>query len=185
MAVPRGIFYKKVTQWHNGRRPRTTFTNTSSGQRLSNSSVFWAAPAFTAWGGKRRSGFPLQVRLGTGPRASGFSLQSLPRPSAYSIACISACKFYIEIAVFGTECVCILRPVSKHIFTYMTRAIFRLLILIVCISTVACTTTTVVSNKPLPPGQAKKITGSQSAKPFAPGQQKKQSTPAKGANKKN
>lgn len=27
--------------------------------------------------------------------------------------------------------------------------------------------------KPLPPGQAKKITGSKSAKPFAPGQQKK------------
>jgi|GEM_PF-1120127 len=29
------------------------------------------------------------------------------------------------------------------------------------------------SSKPLPPGQAKKVTGSQSAKPFAPGQQKK------------
>jgi len=27
--------------------------------------------------------------------------------------------------------------------------------------------------KPLPPGQAKKITGSKSAKPYAPGQQKK------------
>lgn len=28
-------------------------------------------------------------------------------------------------------------------------------------------------SKPLPPGQAKKITGSKSAKPYAPGQQKK------------
>lgn len=28
-------------------------------------------------------------------------------------------------------------------------------------------------SKSLPPGQAKKITGSQSAKPYAPGQQKK------------
>ncbi|MDF2192528.1 hypothetical protein [Paraflavitalea sp. CAU 1676] len=27
--------------------------------------------------------------------------------------------------------------------------------------------------KPLPPGQAKKLTGSKSAKPYAPGQQKK------------
>jgi len=34
----------------------------------------------------------------------------------------------------------------------------------------------VVKNTPpnnLPPGQAKKVTGSQSAKPYAPGQQKK------------
>ena len=30
-----------------------------------------------------------------------------------------------------------------------------------------------VKTKSLPPGQAKKITGSQSAKPYAPGQQKK------------
>jgi hypothetical protein len=34
--------------------------------------------------------------------------------------------------------------------------------------------TTIVSKpKPLPPGQMKKLTGSQSAKPYAPGQQKK------------
>jgi hypothetical protein len=33
--------------------------------------------------------------------------------------------------------------------------------------------TTVYKSKPLPPGQAKKITGSQSAKPYAPGQRKK------------
>ena len=31
----------------------------------------------------------------------------------------------------------------------------------------------VYKHKPLPPGQAKKITGSKSAKPYAPGQQKK------------
>lgn len=31
----------------------------------------------------------------------------------------------------------------------------------------------VVDSKPLPPGQAKKITGAQSAKAYAPGQQKK------------
>jgi hypothetical protein len=40
----------------------------------------------------------------------------------------------------------------------------------------ACSTTIAVkgnSPKPLPPGQAKKVTGSQSAKPYAPGQQKK------------
>jgi hypothetical protein len=30
-----------------------------------------------------------------------------------------------------------------------------------------------VKTKSLPPGQAKKITGAQSAKPYAPGQQKK------------
>ena len=32
------------------------------------------------------------------------------------------------------------------------------------------------SSKPLPPGQAKKITGSQSAKEYAPGQQKKETS---------
>lgn len=40
----------------------------------------------------------------------------------------------------------------------------------------ACSHAVVVkgnSSKPLPPGQAKKVAGSQSAKPFAPGQQKK------------
>ncbi len=38
----------------------------------------------------------------------------------------------------------------------------------------SCTHKTYVVNKPLPPGQAKKLTGSKSAKPYAPGQQKKQ-----------
>lgn len=47
---------------------------------------------------------------------------------------------------------------------------------IVLLAVPACTTnkkTVVVQSKPLPPGQAKKITGSQSAKPYAPGQRKK------------
>jgi hypothetical protein len=40
----------------------------------------------------------------------------------------------------------------------------------------ACSTKIAVKGspaKPLPPGQAKKVAGTQSAKPFAPGQQKK------------
>ena len=41
--------------------------------------------------------------------------------------------------------------------------------------TVGCTSTAVVvaPAKKMPPGQEKKVTGSQSAKPYAPGQQKK------------
>jgi hypothetical protein len=38
---------------------------------------------------------------------------------------------------------------------------------------VSCTHRVYVVRRPLPPGQAKKIAGTQSAKPFAPGQQKK------------
>jgi hypothetical protein len=52
----------------------------------------------------------------------------------------------------------------------------------------ACSSTTVVTNKPLPPGQAKKVTGSQSAAPYAPGHQKKAATksaPPGQAKKKN
>ena len=39
----------------------------------------------------------------------------------------------------------------------------------------SCAQVLVVENKPkkAPPGQVKKVTGSQSAKPYAPGQQKK------------
>lgn len=50
-----------------------------------------------------------------------------------------------------------------------------LCLFIVVLAVPACTThkTVVVQSKPLPPGQAKKITGSQSAKPYAPGQRKK------------
>ncbi|UUC46403.1 hypothetical protein [Flavobacterium cerinum] len=40
-------------------------------------------------------------------------------------------------------------------------------------STTVHTTGNKNSDKPLPPGQAKKIYGTKSAKPFAPGQQKK------------
>lgn len=36
----------------------------------------------------------------------------------------------------------------------------------------SCTYHVHPNGKPLPPGQAKKITGSKSAKPYAPGQQK-------------
>ncbi len=39
---------------------------------------------------------------------------------------------------------------------------------------VSCTYKTHPQTGGLPPGQAKKITGSKSAKPYAPGQQKKQ-----------
>ncbi|MBO9632109.1 MAG: hypothetical protein J7578_03255 [Chitinophagaceae bacterium] len=49
-------------------------------------------------------------------------------------------------------------------------------LLIVFLGSSSCRTThnaTVVKSKPLPPGQAKKLTGSQSAKPYAPGQRKK------------
>ncbi len=68
----------------------------------------------------------------------------------------------------------------------MSKFIFRSLLLVGCVAFVACSTSTVVTNKTLPPGQAKKITGSQSAKPFAPGQQKKQAAPGKSpAGKKN
>lgn len=37
--------------------------------------------------------------------------------------------------------------------------------------------TTIVKTKSVPPGQAKKATGSKSAAPYAPGQQKKKETP--------
>ena len=52
-----------------------------------------------------------------------------------------------------------------------------MLVLITIILSTACTRTVVVTTtKPsghIPPGQAKKMTGSKSAKPYAPGQQKK------------
>jgi hypothetical protein len=56
----------------------------------------------------------------------------------------------------------------------MKKIIF-LAILSIAIS--ACSKTVVVKSKGgLPPGQMKKVTGSQSAKPYAPGQQKKTTT---------
>ena len=49
-----------------------------------------------------------------------------------------------------------------------------ILITVISLSLAACTRKVYVyHHKPLPPGQAKKITGSKSAKPYAPGQQKK------------
>ena len=51
-----------------------------------------------------------------------------------------------------------------------------LLLAITALLSTACSTKiSTVKTKPghIPPGQAKKMTGSQSAKPYAPGQQKK------------
>jgi hypothetical protein len=49
-----------------------------------------------------------------------------------------------------------------------------LLITVISLSLAACTRKVYVfKHKPLPPGHAKKITGSKSAKPYAPGQRKK------------
>ena len=65
---------------------------------------------------------------------------------------------------------------------------FRLFVLIacICIAVVAqsCKPATKTTKAPthLPPGQAKKITGSQSAKEYAPGQTKK-TTPSQSSNK--
>jgi nitrous oxidase accessory protein NosD len=53
------------------------------------------------------------------------------------------------------------------------RKVLGLLALILLLN--SCARIVVVDSKPkkAPPGQVKKITGSQSAKPYAPGQQKK------------
>lgn len=48
-----------------------------------------------------------------------------------------------------------------------------LIIALILASGMSCQTTGRPVTKSVPPGQMKKITGSQSAKPFAPGQQKK------------
>lgn len=53
---------------------------------------------------------------------------------------------------------------------------FRFFVLLLTACTVtflSCTTYRTNPSGKVPPGQAKKITGSKSAKPFAPGQQKK------------
>lgn len=56
----------------------------------------------------------------------------------------------------------------------MKAARIFLLSTVIIVSLAACTRKVYVyERKPLPPGQAKKITGSKSAKPYAPGQQKK------------
>lgn len=58
---------------------------------------------------------------------------------------------------------------QNHLMQKIT-ALFALLLLLN-----SCAHVMVVDNKPkkAPPGQVKKMTGSQSAKPYAPGQQKK------------
>ena len=58
-----------------------------------------------------------------------------------------------------------------------TKLYFYLFILLLIVGTSACATHVRVhpthhKTKTIPPGQAKKITGSKSAKPFAPGQHK-------------
>jgi len=63
----------------------------------------------------------------------------------------------------------------------MRKNFIQSLVLTVLVGIVsACSTKTVVthSNKPLPPGQQKKLAGSQSAKEFTPAQTKKAPTPA-------
>jgi len=51
-----------------------------------------------------------------------------------------------------------------------------LLFFAITIFIVSCTHRVYVVKRPLPPGQAKKVTGQQSAKAYAPGQQKKKKT---------
>lgn len=58
---------------------------------------------------------------------------------------------------------------NSHMTKYLSLIIF---ILMVGINT-SCKTTIQLKTKNAPPGQMKKVSGSQSAKPFAPGQQKK------------
>jgi hypothetical protein len=53
--------------------------------------------------------------------------------------------------------------------------IFRLM-LCIAITVAAQSCAVHPKSKPLPPGQAKKVTGTQSAKQYAPGQQKKTTT---------
>jgi hypothetical protein len=55
----------------------------------------------------------------------------------------------------------------------LARMIFCATLIFIMQSCVVATHTTTTAPKKVPPGQAKKETGSQSAKPYAPGQQKK------------
>lgn len=57
---------------------------------------------------------------------------------------------------------------------YTKFAVIIMVVLFVVLSVISCTTHVHSSGpKKLPPGQAKKMSGSQSAKNYAPGQQKK------------
>jgi hypothetical protein len=59
----------------------------------------------------------------------------------------------------------------NHIFKSQAQKL--LVFFIVLVFSLSACTRNVVVHKPLPPGQAKKVTGSKSAKPYAPGQVKK------------
>lgn len=55
------------------------------------------------------------------------------------------------------------------------RSFYSLILITLFLAVSACAHHTTIVHSPakLPPGQAKKVTGSQSAKPYAPGQEKK------------
>ncbi|OXA76042.1 hypothetical protein [Flavobacterium frigidimaris] len=56
---------------------------------------------------------------------------------------------------------------------YTKVAVIIMVILFVALSVISCSTHTHTSSGKIPPGQAKKMSGSKSAKAYAPGQQKK------------
>jgi len=58
----------------------------------------------------------------------------------------------------------------------MKNKIATILVALVTVFLLSQCSSPMLAQKPLPPGQAKKVAGQQSAKEFAPGQQKKGST---------
>ena len=56
---------------------------------------------------------------------------------------------------------------------YTKVAVIIMVVLFVAISVISCSTHVHNSANKIPPGQAKKMSGSKSAKAYAPGQQKK------------
>lgn len=56
---------------------------------------------------------------------------------------------------------------------YTKVAVIIMVVLFVAISVISCSTHVHNSGNKIPPGQAKKMSGSTSAKAYAPGQQKK------------
>lgn len=69
----------------------------------------------------------------------------------------------------NTSCNVIFKNI-KH--NYIMKKIGILVLLIIGLLTMSSCRTTHVNKNGIPPGQAKKITGSQSASPYAPGQNK-------------
>ena len=65
-----------------------------------------------------------------------------------------------------------MNSVLKQLVVFRNALTTLLLPLIIVVFLFSCTKN-YYSNKNVPPGQAKKSTGSKSAKPYAPGQQKK------------